>query len=35
MDDKVSKSERLFEEALDLVIRMQDDPGNPVALDLV
>lgn len=35
MDDKVSKSERLFEEALDLVIRMQDDPGNPVAHDLV
>jgi transmembrane sensor len=35
MNEKVSKSERLFEEALDLVIRMQDDPGNPVAHDLV
>lgn len=35
MDEKLSKSERLFEEALDLVIRLQDDPGNPVAHDLV
>ncbi|MND61071.1 fec operon regulator FecR [compost metagenome] len=35
MDDKLSKSEKLFEEALDLVIRIQDDPDNPVAHDLV
>ena len=35
MDDKLSKSEKLFEEALDIVIRIQDDPDNPVAHDLV
>jgi len=28
------EEDRLFEEALDLVIRLQNDPDNPVALDL-
>ncbi len=35
MDDELSKSEKLFEEALDIVIRIQDDPDNPVAQELV
>lgn len=35
MDDKLSKSEKLFEEALDIVIRIQDDPDNPVARELI
>jgi transmembrane sensor len=29
------EEDRLFEEALDLVIRLQNDPGNPVPLDMV
>lgn len=35
MAEKLSKSEKLFEEALDLIIRLQDDPDNSVTLELV
>lgn len=35
MDEKISQGERLFEEALDIVMRIQEDPENPVALELV
>ena len=35
MDDTLSKSEKLFEEALDIVIRIQDDPENPVTHELI
>ncbi|MFH1558595.1 MAG: FecR domain-containing protein [Pseudomonadota bacterium] len=35
MTQETSKEDALFEEALDLIIRLQNDPGNPVAHDLV
>lgn len=35
MDEKTSQDERLFEEALDIVMRIQEDPENPVTLELV
>ncbi|MBC8718739.1 FecR domain-containing protein [Ochrobactrum sp. Marseille-Q0166] len=35
MDEKVSQSERLFEEALDIVMRIQEDPDNSVSVELV
>ncbi|NDW07619.1 FecR family protein [Jiella pacifica] len=35
MTEKPSNDDRLFEEAFDLVIRLQSDPANPVAGDLV
>lgn len=35
MHHETPDSDRLFEEALDLLIRLQDDPANPVARDLV
>lgn len=34
-DDRASDDDALFEEALDLVIRLQNDPANTVAQDLV
>ena len=35
MTDDASNDDKLFEEALDLIIRMQNDPANPVTRDLV
>jgi transmembrane sensor len=35
MEPPAADSEKLFEEALDLIIRLQNDPGNPVARDLM
>jgi len=35
MDEKISQDERLFEEALDIVMRIQEDPDNTVTLELV
>lgn len=34
MEDDVSEEDRLFDEAVDLLIRIQSDPENPVALDV-
>ncbi len=35
MTDETSHDDKLFEEALDLIIRVQGDPSNPVARELV
>lgn len=35
MTDETSNDDKLFEEALDLIIRVQGDPSNPVARELV
>ena len=35
MAETPSDDDRLFSEALDLMIRLQNDPGNPVARDMV
>lgn len=35
MTEKQSKADRLFEEALDLIIRLQEDAKNPVANELI
>ncbi|QUS39823.1 DUF4974 domain-containing protein [Tardiphaga alba] len=35
MTEAVTEDDRLFGEALDLMIRLQNDPANPVARDLV
>lgn len=33
--DEVPEERRLFREAADLAIRLQNDPGNPVAIDMI
>ncbi len=35
MAEEMSDDDKLFEEAIDLVVRLQANPANPVALDLV
>lgn len=35
MSEKKSNPERLLDEAIDLIIRLQNDPENPVALQLI
>lgn len=35
MSQNKSDPERLLDEAIDLIIRLQNDPGNPVALELI
>lgn len=35
MTDETSNNDQLFEEALDLIIRLQNDPASPVARDLI
>jgi transmembrane sensor len=35
MDRSSHQDDRLWDEALDLVIRLQNDPGNPVTLDMI
>lgn len=35
MNEKLPDEERLWEEALDLIIRLHDDPENPVANELI
>ncbi|MDH4989623.1 hypothetical protein QEZ48_02100 [Aquamicrobium lusatiense] len=35
MAEEMSDDDRLFEEAIDLVVRLQANPANRVALDLV
>ncbi len=35
MDDATPTQDRLFEEALDLIIRLQNDPLNPVSHDMI
>ncbi|WP_371348922.1 FecR family protein [Ancylobacter sp. IITR112] len=35
MTEDASSDDKLFEEALDLIIRLQNDPANPVTRDLV
>lgn len=35
MNETTPDSERLLDEAIDLVIRLQNDPGNPVAIELI
>lgn len=35
MTDETSNDDQLFEEALDLIIRLQNDPSSPVARDLI
>ena len=35
MNDAAPDFDRLLDEAIDLVIRLQNDPGNPVALEMI
>jgi len=35
MNDAAPNFDRLLDEAIDLVIRLQNDPGNPVALEMI
>jgi transmembrane sensor len=35
MNETVPDHERLLDEAIDLIIRLQNDPGNPVAIELI
>lgn len=35
MQDDVSEDDRLFEEAMNLIIRFQNDRGNPIVLDMI
>src|SRR6218665_3762991 len=34
MTENLSEEDRLFEEAVDILIRIQNDPDNPVGLDI-
>lgn len=34
MDEGLPEEDRLFDEAVDLLIRLQNDPGNPVAVEI-
>lgn len=35
MNETTPDQERLLDEAIDLIIRLQNDPGNPVAIELI